>query len=319
MRNLFRQFAKYYQDKDFRVFQNEFAKEVYECLGTSYSNNHNEVTMVTELCKTINGKSYDKLNFYAEKIHGTRSYVEFNKLDKPVTTELADMVIISVVTRNRDIVYEKLSFVQNKKSDESENWKIDDNQLYLLKNFPSFKGTKGIFKKNFGSDVNFLNRSKNLGTYGLFKQPGEMLLINADNIYSNMDKDKVKFDELRKIQNQPNSNNNIGFPFFDKHFLHHMDMFHLFENGVPFFNLPFLGNVSISQNIYEFIRNWSLYNIGEEASSFGVIMDQDLSNFTKLILRQANLGERINLNLDIQGSIETNLIVNVAHLELGEK
>jgi hypothetical protein len=146
-----------------------------------------------------------------------------------------------------------------------------------------------------------------------------MLLINADNIYSNIDKDKVKFDDLRKIQNDNNSSNNFGFPFLDKHFFHHMEMFEFFENGFPFFNSPFLGNSPVSQNVYEFIRNWSLFNIGEEASSFGRALDNDLSDVTKLFLRQANLGDFINLNLDNIGSIEANLIVAVAHLELAEK
>ena len=64
MNNLVRTFADYYNRPDFRKFQNTLAKDVYETLGTSYSNSDGEVKMVTEMCNTINGKAFEKLKFY---------------------------------------------------------------------------------------------------------------------------------------------------------------------------------------------------------------------------------------------------------------
>lgn len=147
MDRLYRTFADYYNRKDFRQFQNDLSRETYESLANSYSNSHNEVKTVTNMCDTLNGKSFEKLHFYSRKIHGTRSFVEFFNQDKPVTTEMADLAIISVVTQGRNIIYEKISFVQNKKENTVDNWEIDQNQLYLLRNFPTITGKKGLFKK----------------------------------------------------------------------------------------------------------------------------------------------------------------------------
>ena len=35
------------------------------------------------------------------------------------------------------------------------NWKINQDQLYLLHNFPPFKGKKGIFKTNYQGEKIF--------------------------------------------------------------------------------------------------------------------------------------------------------------------
>jgi len=93
------------------------------------------------------------------------------------------MVIISVATKDREIVYEKTAFIQNKKEDSENVWKIDQDQLYLLHNFPTFKGEKGIFRKNFNDDVVFQHYSETLGNYGLFQSPGEMILTNAFTVF----------------------------------------------------------------------------------------------------------------------------------------
>ena len=79
MDRLFRTFYDFYRDLNFRKFQNSFAWDLYENLGVSYSNAYNEVKTVTELCNTINGKSYQNLKFHTKKIHGSRSFVEFYK------------------------------------------------------------------------------------------------------------------------------------------------------------------------------------------------------------------------------------------------
>ena len=131
MDSLYKIFSDYYHRPDFKKFQNTFARDVYESLGTSYSNSDGEVKMVTEMCQKIDGKTFEKLKFYTKKIHGTRSFVEFHNQDKPITKELADMVIISVATKNKEIIYEKTAFIQNKKEDTDSNWKIDSGPTLL--------------------------------------------------------------------------------------------------------------------------------------------------------------------------------------------
>ena len=129
MDRLLKTFSDYYNRQDFRTFQNNLARKVYETLGTSYSNSDGEVKIVTDMCNAINGETFGKLKLLATKIHGSRSFVEFHNQDKPTTKELADMVIISVATKDREIVYEKTAFIQNKKEDSENIWKIDQDQL----------------------------------------------------------------------------------------------------------------------------------------------------------------------------------------------
>lgn len=319
MENLIRTISNYYNRTDFRKFQNNFAKEIYDSLATSYSNSYNEVKTVTEMCETINGKTFDGLKFYTKKIHGTRSFVEFYNQDKPVTTELADMVIISVATKNREIIYEKTAFVQNKKEDTIANWKIDQDQLHLLHNFPTFKGKKGIFKHNFSDEVAFLNHSNSLGNYGLFQSPGEMILLTALTVYKLQLDKKISLADIRKFPNY-SANNNSSFPFVDYQYFDEMFyryLKHFPKYGFPLMDFPFLNNNSVSLNIIEFIRNWTLFNIGELVSVYGHIADNDLSILNRMLLREVGLSNVINLNVD-GPELQNALVVVVAHLNLDE-
>ena len=322
MENLIRTFSDYYNRTDFRKFQNNFAKKVYETLGTSYSNSDGEVKMVTDMCDVINGKTFEKLKFYSKKIHGTKSFVEFHNQDKLTTKELADMVIISVATKEKEIIFEKTGFIQNKKEDTKNNWKIDQDQLYLLHNFPTFKGNKGIFKKNFTDEVVFQNHSETLGNYGLFQNPGEMILVNALTVYKLQQSNKISLSDIRRFTNNIFHNNNgfqlplIDHPYWDE--MLYKYFWHFPKYGLPFLNLPFLSNSIASFNIYEFIRNWSLFNIGDVVSANGNIADKDLSTFNRILLREAGLSDIININIDGQ-EFEDNLIIIVAHLNLDDK
>lgn len=322
MRNLIKTLSDYYYRTDFRNFQNTFSREIYETLGISYSRNDNEVSMVTEMCNSVNGRSFDKLKFYSKKIHGSRSYVEFFNKDKPVTTELADMVIISIATMNKNIIYEKIAFIQNKKSNNNDCWDIDENQLYLLHNFPSFKGSKGIFKRNYKNEIIFFNNSQTLGNYGLFMNPGEMILLNALSVFKLQQNYKLKAEDIRKSPLQLN-NNDLGFafpyidhPFYDEMLYRYLK--HFPKNGFPFTNMPFLNNSLISLNIYEFIRNWTLFNIGEVASVNGDVIDNNLSEFIRLLLRQLGLSNVINLNVEGEDSFNTDSTILVSHIVLDE-
>lgn len=322
MDNLFRTLSDYYNSPDFRKFQNTFAKDIYETLGTSYANSEGEVKMVTDMCDKINGETYQKLKFHSKKIHGARSFVEFNNQDKPTTKEIADMVIISVATKDKEIIYEKTAFIQNKKEDSSSTWKIDQDQLYLLQNFPTFKGTKGIFKKNYNDEVVFQNHSQTLGNYGLFQSPGEMILLNALTVYKLQQGDKISLSDIRKFGSNTFQNNSaFQFPLIDHPFMD--DMFYRYlknfpKYGFPFLNLPFLNNSTVSFNIHEFIRNWTLFNIGEVVSIYGNTIDRDLYKLSRNLLRETGLSNIINLNIDGQ-EFQNNIIVIVAHLNIDEK
>ncbi len=318
MDRLFRTLYDFYRDIDFRKFQNSFARELYENIGASYSNSYNEVKMVTELCNTINGKSYQNLKFHTKKIHGSRSFVEFYNKDKPSTKELADMVIISIATRESRIIFEKTAFIQNKKEDDNNQWKIDLDQLYLLRNFPTFKGNRGIFKRNFNDEVVFFNNSKTLGNYGLFQFPGEMIIANAHTIFKVLQNDKVVFNDLKNeldTYQQLNNSNVMDYRYFEE-ILHRFYKFHPAFIS-PFFNLPFLGNNTLSLNIYDFVRNWTLFNIGEIVSLFGNIVNSDLYRFNQIMLKEVGLKKFLNNNLE-SPEFGNNMVVIVSHLDLDE-
>lgn len=317
MNQLINTLSNYNNRIDFREFQNSTTEESYENLGLSYSNGYNEVKTVTELCNLLNGKRFEKLRIYAKKIHGSKSYVQFKNKDKPVSTELADMVIITLATRKNTIVYDKTCFIQNKKEDSKKKWKIDQNQLYLLKNFPSFTGTKGIFNQSFkGKKISYKNSNKTLGTYGFFQNPGEMILLNAENVYKYQNGTSIDLDTIKKIPIIPESGNGIPFmydPMIMEEYIY-MLMKRFPKYGFPNMNMPFLGNTNICLDLYEFIRNWTLFNIGEPATIFQNTVDEQLSNFNKLIYREF---QEMNLDINIEGGeFQNNLVVFVARYEL---
>jgi hypothetical protein len=318
MNRLLETFADYYNRQDFRLFQNSLAQEVYNTLSTSYSNADGEVRIVTDLCKAVDGKSFRNLTFYAEKIHGSRSLVEFHNQAKSITTELADMVIISIATRNREIVYERTAFIQNKKEDRKNTWKIDQDQLYLLHNFPTFKGIRGIFSNSINREVAFQNMSKSLGNYGLFQNPGEMILVNASTVFRLQQDGKLSFSDLRKCSNT--QSNSCSFPFAD-HLIWDKMLYRYYKNfpeyGFHFPYLPFLGNSIISFNIYEFIRNWSLFNIGEVVSVGSENSNDDLWHFNRALLRKAGLSDIINVQTENQqNEFDNDMAILVAHINL---
>jgi hypothetical protein len=215
MRRLWRKLSDLSQDEGFLRFQNSLSLDFYESLGRGYNTNDNEVELVKGLVDVANGKSYASVTFSASMLHGSRSYVEFNHRDKPVTKELGDMAVISLVTCGQERLLQKVCIIQNKKTSGS-SWSIDQEQLFLLKNFPPFTGNKGIFKGC--SDIVFRNTSGCLGMFGLMKSPGEMILVSAPVLSAVIGSKKtVDLDALSfpaGLQNLHNSVGNGGFPFW---------------------------------------------------------------------------------------------------------
>jgi len=112
--NFLRGYLRLMDNLDFRSFQNELSQKVYDTLAQGYNIHANEVALVGRLVEAINKADYNMLRFYADKIHGPKSYVEFNFRDKPTMKEIADMVIMSVASYKRERVYQKITFIQTK-------------------------------------------------------------------------------------------------------------------------------------------------------------------------------------------------------------
>lgn len=319
-------FFKLIKSNSFKEFVNEFSFELYKTLSDGYAKNKNEVKLVTDLTNTIDGKKFDKLHFCSHKIHGTRSYVKFNYRDKSVTKELADMVIVSIIAKGRKKLLQKISFVQNKK-DTNNSWHIDQEQLFLLKNFPTFSGQKGFFTKfNGKNNLVFNNNSGTLGTFGLFSNPGEMILASAGVIDSLQTNNKVNLNSFNGINianNQSSLFNNTNMflnPYLEEIFY----VLHKYSGkyahcGMFDYGLPFLNNSIFSKDIYDFIKNWSLFNIGETSYSFGQVQDYNLENFSNFLLHSIGYNDFIDLkNSNENYKFESDIAISVVKYDIND-
>jgi len=342
MHEIFRTFMDLIKDEGFLEFQNNLALDIYDGLGQGFSSNENEVSLVTKLCEITNGKSYGSVSIRADKIHGSKSYVEFHYKDKPVTKELGDMAIITIVSRGRERLFQKLCLIQNKKgsnTDSSKNkenvrWDIDLEQLYLLKNFPRLSGNKGILKHC--RDVSFRNTEGSLGAFGLMHFPGDMIFITAPLLTELMKGRKsLNTSDISVVGSNctAGSQNGMGWPFFQYlGKIHPMEFFHMHEKLLHRFGgmwphmcggtVPFLGNTPFLRDIYDFVRSWTQVNIGETSFSFGEVTNTVVDGFSNSLLRQIGFGELVDLPINEQFAEfrwESELGIAVTHIDIARE
>ena len=291
------------QDDSFLQFQNSLSLEFYESLGRGFNVNANEVSLVQGLVDTANDKSYGSLRLSANMLHGSRSYVEFNHRDKPVTKELGDLAVISLVTRGRVRLLQKLCIIQNKKTS-GNNWSIDSEQLFLLKNFPPFSGNKGIFKGC--RDIAFKNTSGCLGMFGLMKDPGEMILVSAPVLSGFMgSKKSISLDDLSfpaGLQSHHVSFGNSGFLGWTLAFHFHPKELNMLWDELMHYGHPgnmiggtggqgFLTNCLYCLDMYDFSRAWTQLNLGEITCFNNSATNQYEDAFAGFLLRSAGMSD----------------------------
>ncbi|MCP4987730.1 MAG: hypothetical protein GY928_17235 [Colwellia sp.] len=331
MRQLWRKLASLSQDEGFMQFQNALSLEFYESLGRGYNLNDNEVSLVKRLVDVANGKSYAAVKFSASMLHGSRSYVEFNHRDKPVTKELGDMAIISLVTHGQVRLLQKVCIIQNKKTS-GNSWSIDQEQLFLLKNFPPFSGNKGIFKGCH--DLSFKNTSGCLGMFGLMKDPGEMILVSAPLLSGVMgNKKSINLDDLSfpaGLQNHYTSSGCSGFPYWPFAFRFGSKEWMILWEELMHFGYPnnmmggtngngYLTNCSYCLDMFDFSRAWTQLNLGEVTCFNNSSISKYADAFAGFLLRSAGLheipsgpGDNVFGDREFDGS----LAIFVMHLDL---
>jgi len=331
LHRIFDYVARLSEDGQFFRFQNDVAQVAYDTLGQSYKTGDNEVAIVTKLVAALNGKSYDHIRVAANKIHGTRSFVEFNYRDKPTTKELGDMAVISIVTAGKNRLLQRVCIIQNKKA-KDHAWGVDAEQLFLLKNFPPFSGNRGLFRGL--SDVGFRNRSGCLGAYGLFDEPGEMMFVAAP-LFSEVlrDRSSVSLDEIGLPSSISQSGVQSAFSsapfgqFFDPEEWHMImrEVFHRF-GPLPWrgfgLGLPFFGNVHYGRDIYDFVRAWTQVNLGEYTCLAGATINPEVDGFANRLIRSAGLGRGIDLptgNEDTDRKPEGDMAVFVLRMDVEHK
>lgn len=329
MEQVIREYLQLFGDLSFRRFQNALSQKMYNTLAQGYTASDNEVALVGKLADAINNSTFRKLKFYGHKIHGSRSYVEFFYRDKPITKEIADMVIISIASHKRQRVLQKIAFVQNK-VDRNNKWVIDDEQLYLLKNFPTFSGKRGIFRTFSNEDIVFLNNSKCLGLFGLFADPGEMILLSAPLLSEIKEDNRITREEIRLPETVPNvGTRGFLFPVMIDHrlleeFIHYMyrhmpiDAFFIPFMANGFF--PFLNNSSFSRDIHDFTRDWTQFNIGELTYAFGNVLNPVLDKFAIFLLRTIGIQDYVDLPLEgVEGEFSGKMALLVMHMDLAKE
>lgn len=299
MRRVYEKLSRITSEPDFFTFQNQLAQDIYKALGQGYASNDGEVDLVKKLIDAIAGKNFKGLRLHAEIIRGSRSYVEFNYMDKPVTKELGDMLIISLVTEGRQRLFQRLCIVQNKK-EQGGKWAIDLEQLYLLKNFPSFTGNKGIFRGS--RDLIFRNNSGCLGAFGFFSNPGELLLASAPLVTEMLRGQKVLKSADISVFPQTGMGGSAGmgwgpgipYPFR----VHPKELLFLFEEilprygwGLPMLGSAILANTQFCRDVHNFSRHSTQMNIGEPTYAFDRVLNPHGDAFANLVLRSLHYDE----------------------------
>lgn len=334
MRDFFIQLSRLVSDVGFLKFQNDLIHDFYNVLSQGYTINNNEVALVKRLVDTANAKSYGPVKLYANMLHGSRSYVEFNYQDKPVTKELGDMAIITIVTRNKQRLLQRICIIQNKKSSK-DRWDIDIEQLFLLKNFPPFTGNRGIFRNC--PDIAFRNYTGCLGAFGLLNSPGEMIFASAP-LISELLRGKrsllnSEISVISGLNGFGESNNNHTFSFLplflrfrSKDWGFFMEEF--FERHGPLMGFPwgmnhgFLGNSRFSRDLYDLIRAWTQLSIGEISFIYDSVVNKDVDAFSNFLLRSAGFGEMLDIpgdNIFVERKFEGQMAIFALHLDIAHE
>lgn len=305
--------AKEIGNPRFLLRQNEIATEAKTSLQVSRDKGENEVKTVTRLCNTLNGKNINRINLHTKKIHGRASCVMFlNEANSVAKRELSDMVVLSLITEKGCVLYARIAFIQNKMEDKSKEWNIEQDQLYLLTNFPTFDGVSGIFGKK--TDIALPNPCGQLGNYGLFCAPCEMIFANAGVITALQKGTRVTLDEIKKLT----AANKCASSRYE-HVISYIDEFHYVETA-----LPILGTCSVALNMHQFIRNWTQFNIGEEIVIGGNPQSPVLIDLARKYMKAAGFADLADLRFEYNNErvqnddmIEDDAAVMVAHLEIG--
>ena len=312
-------------EKSFRLFQDRLANSMYSALRSGYANSENdEIALIERLVDAVNGQSYRNISFHANKIHGTRSKIRYQYRAQKERIEAGDMVIITLATDNHRKLFERITIVQNKKKNKT-SWPIDLKQLFFLKNFPSFHGVSGIFSKFTADEVLFFNRSKCLGSYGLFSEPGEMVFLSAPLLSELIGKKKsISPDDIKLPDYLIESYFNLvlrPYSFMEVSQEHEKPL--IMFSG-PFSNdIPYLRNDIFARDLHDFARSWTLFNIGEPTVIHGDVVDDSLNSFSNYLLKETGIAEKLKLSFkksdfNFKEYLESDVAVFVSHIDVSD-
>ncbi len=264
--------------QSFHRAQDNLSKILKSCIKSTFKKKEPE--LVKEIIAQIKQSpaTYGPVTLNAEFIHGNRYQVVFDGMRWKTSVELGDLLIISSINKANIPQFRRISFCQAKKN--KRFWSIDQEQLFLLSNFPHFQ-----FKNKLISQGTFhlRNDSACLGSHALFNEDN-MLFISSKLLDIFMAPHKC---------NKPKecfglNKNSCLFDFFSC-FNHCLQKNHFFSNTV------------LCQDIEEFIKEWSLFNIGEwvysvQAQDYPV--DSEAANLYHEIINSLPEDKKKSLGLD---------------------
>jgi hypothetical protein len=270
-------------DDEFCRFQNGLSNDLYTALSSGCATAANEVELVKRIVDTVDGRFYKTMKLHGTMLHGPKSFVEFCSAGSMTTKELGDMAVVQLVTNGTARLFQRICIIQNKKSNGS-SWSIDPEQIFLLKNFPPFSATKGIFRG--ASGVTFRNSSGGLGAFGLLDCPAEMTWITAPLLSEVLiGRKSVNLKDLRTISGLNTlANTPIPYHFFHPFLLGASSALGSGGHG-------FLGIARYLRDLFDFVRSWTQMNIGETTFADGKVQNQTVDSFTKSLLFTAGFGE----------------------------
>jgi len=159
--------------------------------------------------------------------------------------------------------------------------------------------------------------------------PGEMIFLSAP-LLSELKKEKsITLEDIKVPETETNRGNQqflspflFDHPFFDEmlHFMSKSLRRYAFTPFMAGGSYPFLNNSVFSRDVYDFIRNWSQFNIGEPTYAFGNVLNPDLDSFSNFLLRYIGLGEYVDLpDSNIEGKFHNEMAIFAMHIDLARE
>ena len=89
-----------------------------------------------------------------------------------------------------------------------------------------------------------------------------------------------------------------------------------FLSNNPF---PFLNNSIFARDVYDFVQDWTRFNIGEPTYAFGKVINPTLYEFTNFLLKTTGIKNNVNLPLEgTEGEFDSGMALFVMHIDIGE-
>lgn len=316
------EFSKATTEETFIKEEKKVCSAIQAVLAEVYLNDGDEIELVKKTIETLNLSRSYHFNLESAFIHGNRSQIEFQYYGKKAHKELGDLIIVSTMTRRGIPLLQKLTIIQAKRDTQKPyTWGIDKEQLFFLSNWPEFSGIRGIFPKK---SLTILDHSGCLGSYYLYREPGDFVFISARELELLLGSQKrISYDDLLKNQTGIMSHrrtSNSSLPILSS--IHSEELCFLLEEylyrshkmGYPFPHFQnfmdstsqVLQNICFCKNVNDSISNFARLNIGElifAAESFVPVNDfayRMLNTIVRYVTSrdQGALGQLRGFNLD---------------------